>query len=79
MCADNSQGTSKNILIESESLVVIRDKQSIGGKLVSFFWQCFWPLLFDLQRQPDTGVASVSDDLVIRHHVSDDVADYIGY
>lgn len=26
MCADNSRGTSKNILIESEILVVVRDK-----------------------------------------------------
>lgn len=38
MCVDNSQGTSRNILIESESLVVVRYKQSIRAKLVSIFW-----------------------------------------
>lgn len=67
MCVDNLQGTSKNILIESESFVVVCDKQSIKAKLVSIFKRSFWPLLFDLKRHPDTGIASVSDDLVMRH------------
>lgn len=71
MCADNSWGTSRNVLIECESLVVVRDERSIRPKLVSAVWlaapagrrhcvSVWWP-----------GYETCS--------VSDDVADYTGY